>query len=943
MLKGKRIKILFLYLAFLSVSVPRLYAWYEKTHALAAKEAVELIKKLDKENEIPHYDEVYLLENFVELGRGAWREDFNPPIAGNARAFRHFFDPTAHGYKGSPFYWHFLLWRTFENEAVERPASGYYVSALVWAKNGAKIESNPFHWEGAIEIYDYTPSSKREAYYRLGHVVHLLCDMSEPDHSTNTPHPGSGKIIPDTVDSMFGASITRHLENINEDILTTETIKEGIKGAAIKTALEVFIKACYLEYGDKWQTRKERLIGFEGLIEETIKPSLVGQFFFGPEKGALLSAGFRGRGTPPIRPAMIRKTKTLDDYFTTLALRAQAARKASGLPLALGCRDIGTMLDDLVARQTYNLVKHLFSEPIYALPMIDTDNPGDQVPYFRLAWPLLREAAEYSAGLIEDFHDIVNHPPYVKAVRVSQSGKDLYTASWEDNLKEGKTGRKEERFYDVNYPEVPENYKYVEKRTLIKNVNGFLKPETGAELKIEFGPCCGETKERIGPESVKVTVDGETIQGKMEDEVIWRGAFTPKLAEGESGRDVRIEISANDLHVHFPRQGLPNQGYELDSDPETPAKCASQPPYEWKEKTYTPGADENHTIHIERDKAAEDPADDSGECPIPPGARLSDRPTQKWYWLGLRHVGPYKEWYDKERTMRKEEGCYDEDGKPKGTWKEYFRNGKVSREYSFKNGLREGSYTYFWDNGNINTQHVYRAGVRSGLYSRYSKDGSITEKGLYVNGKKEGEVIHYYKDGAISLKENYKGGGWHGNKTYFYKDGTLKERYSYVNGKRAGTYTKWYDGKQKMEEGDYEANKKTGVWKRWYKDGEPQSERPYEKGMQNGIEVHYRETGEILLEIPYVNSKQNGTMFRYHRNGKPQREVPFKDGRKEGVVKEYREDETLISEEPHKNGLPHGIAKRYNDKGELISKVEWENGKFVRILMQNGKPVTDDK
>ena len=95
----------------------------------------------------------------------------------------------------------------------------HYPSALEWARNGAGSKDLR-NWEGAIEAYNYTASSRVEAYWRLGHVVHLLADMAEPDHASNVPHAASGFYYPKDFQK-----ISKLVESISPNVAQNETLK----------------------------------------------------------------------------------------------------------------------------------------------------------------------------------------------------------------------------------------------------------------------------------------------------------------------------------------------------------------------------------------------------------------------------------------------------------------------------------------------------------------------------------------------------------------------------------------------------------------------------------------------------------------------------------------------------------------------------------------------
>ncbi|MDD5571571.1 MAG: hypothetical protein PHD97_10535 [Bacteroidales bacterium] len=78
------------------------------------------------------------------------------------------------------------------------------------------------------------------------------------------------------------------------------------------------------------------------------------------------------------------------------------------------------------------------------------------------------------------------------------------------------------------------------------------------------------------------------------------------------------------------------------------------------------------------------------------------------------------------------EGQYDEQGLKTGIWKEYYKNGKLSAEYCYKNGKLNG------------------------VYKSYHESGGVWCAGNYINDKKEGKFEVFNPDGKIILLCEYK-------------------------------------------------------------------------------------------------------------------------------------------------------------------------------------------
>ncbi|MFA5987287.1 MAG: hypothetical protein WC797_01375 [Candidatus Paceibacterota bacterium] len=61
-------------------------------------------------------------------------------------------------------------------------------NAMVWAKD--EDTDNDFSWQKGIRAY--ASGDKEKAFLVLGHILHLIEDMSVPDHTRNDPHVGDG-------------------------------------------------------------------------------------------------------------------------------------------------------------------------------------------------------------------------------------------------------------------------------------------------------------------------------------------------------------------------------------------------------------------------------------------------------------------------------------------------------------------------------------------------------------------------------------------------------------------------------------------------------------------------------------------------------------------------------------------------------------------------------
>lgn len=603
-------------------------AWYEKTHAWIVRAALDAIERADERDRL--YEELYTGEFRIELGRGAWREDFDPPVAGNSRAMRHYYDPRSpHLAKGVVYQHYFEAWpKADENEKIARPKGDLYDSALRWALDGSALRENPFHWAGAIEAHGQgTRGARREAYFRLGHVLHLLGDMAEPDHATNTVHAGSGKVLP--LDAAEDALVAFSLE------VLSRTLRSGLFAGADAEKVDALLKkgeaplrevvreGLRRAVGPPDARAAMRLTGLEGLVEDGVTPDLVRDFFLGPEAPQLLAPPVKvpapeaGSVPPPTHADFPR-------FFNDLAAFAEAKRPKS-MALPIGCEDVRPLVREVLGilfasapavADALGSCRYM-EAPIYLLPRINERDPDACAPFVAYGRLLLAEAVASTIALARHFHDVVNEPPYVKEVSIAQSRERSYWASWgEKDADERPTGRTEERYNGVPTDPsfIPATYLACDARALVRRAEKFLEPGRPADVRIVFGPAVSagsrEVPERIDPKSVRVSIDGKPVEGRMTGPNVWVGLFTPQLPAGAEPRTMAVVIEARDLHRHLlSREEGKAPGLGLDAKPATVARVKAElpdfgeadahrrpPRYAWE--GFEEGADRNHAFTV---------------------------------------------------------------------------------------------------------------------------------------------------------------------------------------------------------------------------------------------------------------------------------------------------------------------------------------------------------
>ncbi|MBR4560596.1 MAG: hypothetical protein IKO23_01615 [Bacteroidales bacterium] len=305
--------------------------------------------------------------------------------------------------------------------------------------------------------------------------------------------------------------------------------------------------------------------------------------------------------------------------------------------------------------------------------------------------------------------------------------------------------------------------------------------------------------------------------------------------------------------------------------------------------------------------------------------------TECYYRHGMRD-GFYKE-YDEKGNLKKitkfvndVEQVVESDMKPLVVQHEYYPNGKVKREASFRDGKREGVWREFDEQGNVLNSQTYQKGVlvgqgivdidgkRRGLFKEFYPDNSLRAEGVFVDGLRSGEWKFYYHNGQI------------------------QEIGSYQEGQPDGIWTWYYDNGQKQIEEQFFKGTPNGSYKEYDSRGNIIVTGTYFDGMKNGKWTE--EIGDMRTQGEYRNDKQIGEWVSYYDNDKLAFKGTFNAGYPDGEHFFYYQNGRLREIQKYAAGVKHGDWKKYLDTGELYFTVTYDQGKEVKY---DGEALDDNE
>ena len=305
--------------------------------------------------------------------------------------------------------------------------------------------------------------------------------------------------------------------------------------------------------------------------------------------------------------------------------------------------------------------------------------------------------------------------------------------------------------------------------------------------------------------------------------------------------------------------------------------------------------------------------------------------TECYYRHGLRD-GFYKE-YDEKGNLKKitkfvndVEQVLEADQKPLIVQHEYYPNGRVRREASFRDGKREGVWREFDEEGNVINSQTYKKGAlvgegivgtdgkRRGEYKEFYPDSTLRAEGLFIDGLRSGEWKFYYHDGKVQEVGTYKEGDPDGVWVWYHENGQKQIEEQFYKGQPNGPY-KEYDAKGNLiVSGTYFDGMKNGKWT--------------------------EQIGDMRTEGEYRNDKQVGEWTSYYDNGKMAFRGKFNAGYPDGEHFFYYPNGKLREIQVYSAGVKNGDWKKYLDTGELYFTITYKQGTEVKY---DGEALDDDE
>jgi len=304
----------------------------------------------------------------------------------------------------------------------------------------------------------------------------------------------------------------------------------------------------------------------------------------------------------------------------------------------------------------------------------------------------------------------------------------------------------------------------------------------------------------------------------------------------------------------------------------------------------------------------------------------------------------------------------DNKGLKQGDWKEFYPNGGIKSEKTFKDDLIHGYYKEYDTRGRLVITMLYENGaiVKSRVedepdievVTKHDQDGKLIYSGPYRNKipvgvhrefGKDGKVTNsfIYNDNGLLLSEGIvdEAGNRNGKWKNLYSNGKVQSEGQYTENRRSGQW-KFYNTFEKIEQtGSYNNGRPDGLWNWYYEDGSKLKEEEYFQGQRDGLSTEYSITGEIIAQGQYSDGERNGA-WKF-KSGDMTEEGKYITGLKDGVWKTYYSNGKLKFKGNFIQGNPEGPQIFYYENGKTKEEQYFESGirqKTWKKFTEEGTP-----
>ncbi|MGE0268444.1 MAG: diguanylate cyclase [Candidatus Omnitrophota bacterium] len=245
------------------------------------------------------------------------------------------------------------------------------------------------------------------------------------------------------------------------------------------------------------------------------------------------------------------------------------------------------------------------------------------------------------------------------------------------------------------------------------------------------------------------------------------------------------------------------------------------------------------------------------------------------------------------------------------TRKEFYENGRLKSQANLINNKLTGIYVEYYEDGKLYLETTYKDDALNGPFREYFSNGTVKSEGEYIDGKLNGIQYIYYKDGKLSQEANYDNDILHGVVKIYFPNGQIRQLSTYRSGKLSGPF------------------------KIYGELGTLLSDRNYVDDLQQGPFNSYQDSG-VLSESGTFKDDKVVVLKNYTPDGILLREINFQDGLKHGDYREYYNSGVLKIYNTYDNDILVS-QQAYDQYGLSISYTDTQPSGQINFLSSFSK------
>ena len=263
---------------------------------------------------------------------------------------------------------------------------------------------------------------------------------------------------------------------------------------------------------------------------------------------------------------------------------------------------------------------------------------------------------------------------------------------------------------------------------------------------------------------------------------------------------------------------------------------------------------------------------------------------------------------------------------PQGTYKRFYRNGKLEQQTSFRQGKRDSAYVEFHPSGTRRLEATYRDGIRQGPFKTYYDDGKVAQAGFFVDDEPNGELTYFHPDGSVRLKTTLVKGQPNGALQAVYPDGKTQAEMNYENGQPNGAVKFYYPNGAVQSEGSFTRGLLSGPYKTYYPNGQIEVEVLADKNGRGRYRSYYA-SGKLQTESTYAPAPLVQRPVKNQLGDDLTKRVapPTGTTNLDGPATSYYESGQIKTKLTYRNGVPTGNGLEYFENGNLREETDYGN------------------